>query len=120
LEIIKDNFWFGVSPGDTKDELMQNYKKHGFRHAVERNYDAHNQFLQSFIALGILGFLFVFCIIGLPFFYAIRERDYVLFFFSLMLFFLFLFESMLQKQAGVMFIVFGLIFLSSRERIFKN
>ena len=120
FEVIKENFWIGVSPGDAKDELIQNYKKHGFRYAVERNYDAHNQFLQSFIGLGIFGFLLLCCIIGLPLFYAIREKDYILFFFTLMLFFLFLFESMLQKQAGVMFIVFGLIFLSSRERIFKD
>jgi O-antigen ligase len=120
MEIIKDNFWIGVSPGDARDELIQNYKKHGFRHAVERNYDAHNQFLQSFIGIGIFGFLLLCSIIGLPFIYAIRERDYILFSFTIMLFFLFLFESMLQKQAGVMFIVFGLIFLSSRERIFKN
>jgi O-antigen ligase len=120
FEVIKENFWIGVSPGDARDVLIQNYKKHGFRHAVERNYDAHNQFLQSFIGLGIAGFLIVFMIIGIPLFYAIRERDYILFFFTLMLFFLFLFESMLQKQAGVMFIVFGLIFLSSRERIFKD
>ncbi len=120
FEVIKENFWIGVSPGDARDELIQNYKKHGFRHAVDRNYDAHNQFLQSFIGLGIAGFLLVFIILGLPLFYAIRERDYILFFFTLMLFFLFLFESMLQKQAGVMFIVFGLIFLSSRERIFKD
>jgi O-antigen ligase len=116
-EIIKENFWLGVSPGDTKDELMIKYEKYGFRHAIERNYEAHNQFVQTFIGLGIFGLIILLLIFILPFVYAIRNMDFILFCFIIMVFLLCMFESMLQKQAGVMFIVFGILFLSVRDRI---
>ena len=120
FEVIKENFAAGVSPGDVTDELVMNYKKHGFRHAAERGYNAHNQFLQAFIGLGVVGFLVLFAIIAIPFVAAMRRRDYSLMTFSFMVTILFMFESMLQLQAGVMFIVAGLAFLSCRSETIKN
>jgi len=116
-EIIRENFWLGVSPGDTRDELMKKYKKYGFRHAVARNYEAHNQFVQSFIGLGVFGLIVLLLIFILPFVYAIKNKDFILFCFIIMIFLLCMFESMLQKQAAVVFIVFGILFLSARDRI---
>jgi len=116
-EIIRENFWLGVSPGDTRDELVKKYKKYGFRFAVERNYEAHNQFVQTFIGLGVFGLIVLLLIFILPFIYAIKNKDFILFCFTIMIFLLCMFESMLQKQAGVMFIVFGILFLTTRDRV---
>jgi O-antigen ligase len=119
-EIIEENFWLGVSPGDTRDELVKKYKKYGFRHAIDRNYEAHNQFVQSFIGLGVFGLIVLLLIFLVPFIYAIKNKDFILFCFSIMIFLLCMFESMLQKQAGVMFIVFSILFLTARDRIFSS
>ncbi|HBG71320.1 MAG: hypothetical protein A2W93_01610 [Bacteroidetes bacterium GWF2_43_63] len=115
-ELIKENFWAGVSPGDVCDELAGKYSKYGFRHALERNYNAHNQFLQTFIGLGIAGFLVLLLIVLIPFIYAARKNDYVLMAFTLMVSVLFMFESMLQLQAGIMFIAAGISLLTIRNR----
>ena len=117
IELIKENFLFGVGSGDVTDALMEKYKKHAFLDAAIRKYNAHNQFLQSFIGLGIIGFIFLLSIILIPFIYAIRQGEFIQIAFILMIIVLFLFESMLQQQAGIMFIVFFLFFFHSKERL---
>lgn len=120
LELAEENFWVGVGPGDVSDELMAKYKLYKFRHAVERGYNAHNQFLQVFIGLGLIGFLIFMAIFIVPFIYAIRQGDFIQMAFIIMLLILFMFESMLQQQAGIMFILFTLMFFHSRERIMSK
>ncbi len=117
FELVEENFWFGVGPDKVSDKLMEKYQKYGFRHAAERGYNAHNQFLQVFIGMGLIGLLVFLALLIIPFIYAIREGDFMQMAFIIMLMTLFLFESMLQRQAGIMFIVFMLLFFHARERI---
>ena len=58
VAVIKDNFWVGVGSGDAKDELMKSYKKRGLDYIYTSNLNAHNEFLQVFVGLGIIGFLY--------------------------------------------------------------
>lgn len=120
MELVEENFWTGVGPGDVSDELMAKYKEYAFRHAAERGYNAHNEYLQVFIGLGIIGFIIFLAIFLIPFIYAIRQGDFMQIAFILMLLTLFMFESMLQMQAGIMFIVFLVLFFHSRVRILSG
>ncbi len=115
FELIGENLWTGVSPGDVTDELVASYKKHGFRHAAERGYNAHNQYLQTCLGLGIVGLLVLLVLLLLPFIHAWRKRNLTLILFILMTAVLFMFESMLQLQAGIMFISGGLVMISAFE-----
>lgn len=117
LELAEENLWVGVGPGDVSDELIAKYKLYKFRHAVERGYNAHNQFLQVFIGLGLIGFLIFIGIFLIPFIFAIRNGNFIQMTFILMLLVLFMFESMLQQQAGIMFIIFFLFFFHSKDRL---
>ena len=117
FELVEENFWIGVGPNKVSENLMDKYKAYKFRHAVERGYNAHNQFLQVFIGLGLIGFIIFMAILLIPFIYAIRQGDFMQMAFILMLLVLFMFESMLQQQAGIMFILFVLLFFHARVRI---
>ncbi len=49
----------GVGTGDAQDELQKEYLKENFLIGYENNFNAHNQFLQSTLELGLVG-LFIF------------------------------------------------------------
>ncbi len=100
---IKNLPW-GVGTGDTKDKITENYKKLGSKSINERYLNAHNQYLQTTIALGILGLASLLLILVAGFRIAFKKKDLLFFSFLILIIFNMLFESMLEQQAGVIFI----------------
>lgn len=115
--IIKKHFLVGVGTGDVKDELMKEYKKLGMSSAAEHHLNAHNQFYQIFICLGLLGFCCFLACIGIPVWHAWKGHDIVYLSFLLLMVFNFMAESMLETQAGVLFYAFfnALLLFASRK-----
>ena len=111
IDIIKDNFVFGTTPGDANDALYQSYQKNGLTGAIKKKLNAHNQFLQTFIGSGILGFILLFLLTFGAIIFGFLKRNYALVLFSSLIALNFLVESMLQAQAGFIFFVFFLCFL---------
>lgn len=115
LELIQDNFWFGVGTGDIKDELKEQNKKNGYTAAVANNLNSHNQFFNSHIALGVFGSLFLLLTIATNLikrkegdnYYAWRVGIVLILFFALLP------ESMLEVQAGIIPYAFLLTFLTA-------
>ncbi len=117
VNIIQDNFFFGVGTGDLERTFnlefddMESILEHRYR------YHAHNQFLGIFVALGLFGFI-VF-IIGI-FYPAIANKGFNDYFFGT--FFLIMFISMfsddtLETQAGVtLFAFFYTLLLFGRKK----
>jgi O-antigen ligase len=68
--------------------------------------NAHNQFLQTYIALGILGALLLIFMLVLPGWLAIRRIHFIYFSFLAVFTFNTLVESMLEVQAGVIYYAF--------------
>lgn len=106
FEIIKENFWFGTSPANLTSELEKKYTEYGFIKAEKEHLNAHNQYLETFAGLGILGFLSLLYILSYGFVYAYKNKHYLLFFLLLILAINFMFESMLNRMAGVLFMMF--------------
>lgn len=99
-EVATTNLPWGTGTGDVKDELLRQYASTGAAHALERKLNAHNQFLQTFAALGIPGLLTLFALLALP----VLRRIGALQACALALVFLnFSVESMLEVQAGALF-----------------
>lgn len=106
IAIIKQNPLFGVTPGNTNDVLFDAYKKEGLTGALSKKLNAHNQFLQTFIGTGIIGFVLLLSLtFGLAV-WAIIKRHYLALLFSILIILNFLVESMLQSQAGFIFFLF--------------
>ena len=106
FEITNEHFLIGVGTGDVKDFLLSKYEEKGMEHARELSLNAHNQYLQTMIALGIIGLIILLLNFILPALESIDHRDYLYFFFLILVAFNFLFESMLETQAGVVFYAF--------------
>lgn len=91
----------GYGTGDVKDVLLKRYAERGLISAVEKKLNAHNQFLQSWVALGLSGVLLLLAMLaGATWRF---RRDPLFAGFLLLTFFNFLVESMLEIQAGVVF-----------------
>jgi O-antigen ligase len=105
-EIIAGNFITGVGTGDAKPMLLRTYAKHGMLGAFEHRLNAHNEFYQIFVALGLIGFVILLACLILPLIKAFRERFLLYLIFISFIILNFLVESMLETQAGVIYFAF--------------
>lgn len=101
--LISKNFLFGVGTGDVKDELKKEYSKRNMTGAFANELNAHNQFYQIFMSLGIIGFLVLLVVLLFPMYFAIKTENYIYMAFLLIMIINFIPESMLETQAGTMF-----------------
>ncbi len=104
--IIKENFWTGMGTGDAKDKMLETYKERGMLSEYENKLNSHNQFLNTFIALGITGFISLVLCLVIPAYYSFKEKYFLFFAFVAIAGLNFLFESMLERQAGVIYFAF--------------
>ncbi len=111
LDIIKLHPVFGVGTGDVKDVLLDKYKEKEINFAYQQKLNAHNQYLQTYIAIGLLGFILLLLSFIIPIIYSFRHRYYLYLLFLLLLMFNLLVESMFENQAGVVFYAFMNSFL---------
>lgn len=119
VQIISGHFLFGVSAGDANDVLIAHYKEHGLTGALEHNLNAHDQFFQTFIGLGVLGFaLLLYLTIGVLA-SGFSQKHYMLGLFGIVITLNFLVESMLQRQDGTLFFVFFLCLLLNYDPLRK-
>ncbi len=106
LEIIKDHPILGVGTGDVNYTLLDKYREHHIVMAEEREYNAHNQYLQTYLATGLAGFLVLIACLLIAFIVAYRRENLLYLLFILIFGFHILVESMLERQAGVVFYSF--------------
>lgn len=107
LPVARDNWLVGVGVGDKIDAYMEQYRKDNNQIPLERKYNSHNQFVDTTTVTGILGLALMLSFFVVPAVLAIRDRrfDVVFALFLFMIFFNALFESVFEKQAGIMFFV---------------
>ncbi|MEX1192560.1 MAG: O-antigen ligase family protein [Brumimicrobium sp.] len=107
-DLIEENFWYGVGTGDVKDELQKrNYEK-GFTGVAEKNYNSHNQFLNTHVAIGFFSALFLFLAFLTPFLFTKGNNRFVQILVVLVLFLSLLPEAFLETQAGIIPVAFFL------------
>ena len=82
---------------------------------VKRGYNLHNQYLQIFGTIGIFGLLLLLYLFAIPFFLFIKKANYLSATFLFIVGASFLTESMLERQAGVSFIVFFYMILTASK-----
>ena len=115
LNLIKQKPILGYTPGDANDALYQAYEKQGLTGALEKKLNAHNQFLQTTIGLGVIGFLILLGMIFYSVWFGIKSKNELQLFFGLLITMNFLVESMLQTSAGILFFVFFYSLLNSSD-----
>lgn len=116
LPVAKENWLTGVGVGDKIDAYMEQYRKDGNAVSLEREYNSHNQFVDTLVVTGIVGLGLMLSFFVVPAVLAVRQRRFNIVFtlFLFMIFFNALFESVFERQAGIMFFVlFFTIFFNS-------
>lgn len=111
-DLIRNNFLFGTGVGDANDNLYAAYKKNGITGALEHKLNAHNQFLQTFVGMGLVGFLSLCALTFGMMIKGLMQRNFFLFIFSLLIILNFFVESMLQRSDGTLFFTFFLCFFN--------
>jgi O-antigen ligase len=96
----------GVGTGNVDEVLMQKVKDLGQPELAELNYNPHNQYLQTGIEVGIWGIFVLLAIVFFAFRKGWQTKNWVLVILAASFAFNMLFESMLQRQEGLVFYVF--------------
>lgn len=112
----------GVGTGNVDDYLSKRLvalhqlelAKMDENHSIK--YNPHNQFLQTALEIGILGLIFLVLFISSAIRDALRTKNYLLLFICSSLVFNSLFESMLQRQSGIVYFAFWMCILLVIDR----
>lgn len=106
VDLISENFWFGVGVGDEIDELMKYYEKNNFSYGVKRRFNSHNQYLTESISTGILGMLGLLACFFIIFRRGVNSENNYLLLIGLIYFCFCLTESALVRNKGIVFFLF--------------
>lgn len=87
------------------DENQEGYQSKNF----------HNQYIQNFAELGFFGFLILVFLVAINLKNAIKNKDFVQIAFAILMISLFLTESFLWRQRGVMFFTLFYCLFNSKE-----
>ncbi|MBT1704569.1 O-antigen ligase family protein [Chryseosolibacter indicus] len=109
FDIVKENLFVGVGTGDAIDELEECYRAKNYAALLfypDISYNAHNQYLETTIDLGVLGLFLLFSSLLYLIFRAIRTKDYLFLSFLVLFSIASLTESMLEVNKGIIFFTF--------------
>jgi O-antigen ligase len=116
--VIQQNPLFGSGTGDAQDVLHECYLQNDYgplTYLPDLKYNAHSQYLQSFIDLGLPGLLIFLLMLFIPFVQSIKRRDYLLLWFIGLFSLACITESMLELKQGIAFFAFFQCLLIQRQ-----
>ena len=104
--VIKENWFLGVGTGDGQEELQLQYKRINFDIAFNEEYNTHNQYLQTWLGLGLVGLLLLISCLIFPAISAFQRKNYLYMSFLMLFSICCITESMLCRQNGIVFYAF--------------
>ena len=122
LEIFKEEpiFWEGLGLNASLNKLLEKEKKYNL-YPGYGTFNFHNQYVQNFAELGFIGFLLLIAILFLNIIKAIQHKDFIHISFAILMISLFLTESFLWRQTGVLyFIICYCLFNTNENKKLKN
>ncbi len=104
MPLIAANLPWGIGPGNVQIKLQDIYKEEGMQAAENRKLNMHNEFLQQALGTGVIGLLILPWLIFLPWFASRKSEKLAGLLFSFLVFSACLAESILERQAGTLFV----------------
>ncbi len=99
---------FGTGTGDAQDYLNKIYAIHNLDAGGYKDFNPHNQWIQTFLQLGLMGVFLLIVIFILSGIRAIKNNNFILLLFLIITFCFMLSESILEVNKGIVF--FSLFF----------
>lgn len=125
--LINENIIFGVGTGDVKDKLKERTIENGFYNISDMNLNAHSQFFNTQLALGLFG---SFSLLGMFFFGFFKSSKHhtnqdslfssLRIFLGIMFFVSMGVESFLEVQAGIVPFAFLLCLFNSKNMFYTE
>lgn len=106
FELLNDHWLFGTGTGDIREELVKTYKSHDFKYGYEKQLNTHNEYLQVWVSIGIIGLLLIFMIHLMPILNYRRYPDLIFPAFIMLCAINALTEATLETQRGALFFAF--------------
>lgn len=120
FDVIRDNWIFGVGPGDVQEELNKKYEAHGFHAGIAEQFNTHNQFLQTWVGTGLIGLAIFIATLVVSVAKAIRLKNHFFLMFIALFIICCLTESMLERQFGILFyVIFSSLFYQRKTENFQ-
>lgn len=120
IKLIEENFITGIGNGDARIELKNKYEELGYSEPARLNLNAHNQYLDTTLFIGIFGLLILLSIFMIPILFKNFSKNILLRIFLTIFSLHFLFESMLNTQAGVVYFMFFFAFFIKNNEILED
>lgn len=117
-ELISQNVWIGTGTGSTNDQLWSAYEKQGLTIAYQQKLNAHNQFIQTFLTVGLPGFLILLWMLLSPLIRSIFKQDRLVSGFFILMILNITVESMFETQAGILF--FTIFYVLMIDKLSEN
>lgn len=119
LEFLDEEsiFWNGFGLNASLKKLQEKEKKYNL-HEGYGDFNFHNQYLQNFAELGFIGFVLLLLLLFLNIKNAIQSKDFIHIAFAILMISLFLTESFLWRQRGVVF--FTVLYCLFNAKSLKN
>ena len=118
----EDNiFWKGFGLNASLNKLLEKEKQYNL-YPGYGTFNFHNQYVQNFAELGVIGFLLLLLILYLNTKKAFSTKDFMHIAFAVLMISLFLTESFLWRQRGVLFfmLLYGLFNAESTSKLEKK
>lgn len=97
---------FGHGAGSYRSDLVDKYDADDFEYGARAEFNAHNQYVETVLSIGAFGLLFLLAFLLWPLFLAVKLRRQLLpvLLITLVICANLMFESMLERQMGLLFI----------------
>lgn len=115
--VIKKNLVFGTTIGDRKDELKKEYSRKEFFFAVRANRNLHNNYLDTWVSMGIIGLIiFLIGFIILPMYKCIKINDIYGMMIVISFMLSFVSETYMDRTVGNTLAAFFISFIASYKK----
>ncbi|UCG28698.1 MAG: O-antigen ligase family protein [Bacteroidales bacterium] len=118
IKIIRDHYLWGLGTGDVEAKLVDEYLRSGNVSLAERKMNTHNQYFEVILENGIIGLALFLAIFGCMLYLAWKEKEVLFGVYILMMLLFFMFETMLNRFAGVSFFaLFSFLLLNNNSNV---
>lgn len=114
--ILKEHWLLGVGLDRVQQYLDNYYALKGYEEHRENSYNAHNQFLESWMGMGVAGVLLLVFSLGYGCYLSYCQKNLLAFIFLFNIIVHFCFESMLNRAHGIIIfvLIYSIVFLPNR------
>jgi len=111
LSQIKQHVFIGVGCGDASSLVNNALFELGYEKARYEKFNSHNQFLEYWLESGILSFILLLGIVFFPVLENNRDKKFLVFAAIFLWFSTFMYESYLNRAAGIILFVFSYLLI---------